>query len=158
MDARFEIRLVEGERRELRDCSGRSGLSAAAIARFGIKWAINRLDVLANGGRQIPVNDIAAFIDELRADPRLAPAVGTLETALAALDREGDANRSAAALHDMVGLIAAEPLPLSEKLRLLSDLLAFEGRLTIRRRTKPAVAIPCALLANRAQPKTGPTP
>jgi predicted ATPase with chaperone activity len=142
MDARFEIRLVEGERRELRDCSGRLGLSAAAIVRFGIKWAISRLDVMASGGRQIPVNDIAAFIDELRADPRLAPAVGTLETAIAALNREGDANRSAAALHDMVGLIAAEPLPLAEKLQLLGDLLAFEGRLTIRRQIEPAQISP----------------
>jgi predicted ATPase with chaperone activity len=142
MDARFEIRLVEGERRELRDCSGRSGLSAAAIARFGIKWAIGRLDVLANGGAQKTGQDIAALLDELRADPRLAPAAGALEAALAALDREGDANRNAAALYDMVGLIAAEPLPLAEKLQLLGDLLAFEGRLTIRRQIEPAQISP----------------
>ena len=38
----------------------------------------------------------------------------------------------------MVGLVAAEPLPLPERLTLLGDLLAFEGKLTIRRRTEPA--------------------
>jgi hypothetical protein len=47
-----------------------------------------------------------------------------------------------AALHDMVGLIAAEPLPLTEKIQLLGDLLAFEGRLTIRRQIEPAQTCP----------------
>jgi hypothetical protein len=71
MQGRFEIRLAEGERGDLRECAAHAGLSEAA-------------------------------------------------------------------LHDMVGLIAAEPLPLAEKLQLLGDLLAFEGRLTIRRQIEPA--------------------
>jgi predicted ATPase with chaperone activity len=138
MQGRFEIRLAEGERGDLRECAAHAGLSAAAIVRFGMRWALNRLDVLANGGSQKTEQDIAALLDELRADPRTAPAAGALEAALAALDREGDANRSAAALFDLIGLVAAEPLPLAEKLQLLGDLLAFEGRLTIRRQIEPA--------------------
>jgi predicted ATPase with chaperone activity len=136
--ARFEMQLDEAERGDLVDRSRRHGMSAAAIVRFGMRWALTRLDVLASGGAQKTGQDIAALVDELRADPRLAPAAGALEAALAALDREGDANRSAAALHDMVGLIVAEPLPLAEKLQLLGDLLAFEGRLTIQRQIEPA--------------------
>ena len=136
MDARFEIRLVDRERRELRDCSGRSGLSSAAIARFGIKWAINRFDVLANGSAEKTGRDIAAFVDEMRADPRLAPLVVETEAALAAMELEGDTVPSAAALHDMVGLIAAEPIPLVEKISLIGDLMNFEGTLSIRRLPK----------------------
>jgi hypothetical protein len=138
MDARFDMKLTAAERRNLRGGAARSGLSESAVVRFGMRWAIGRLDVLANGGTLKTGRDIAAFIDELRADPRTAPLAGDVEIALAALDLEGDANRSAAALHDMVGLVAADPLPLIEKIRLLADVLEFEGHLTIRRKTEPA--------------------
>jgi hypothetical protein len=158
MQGRFEIRLAEGERGDLRQCAGRSGLSEAAVVRFGLRWAINRLDVLASGGTVQTGRSIAAFLDEMESDPRYARAAGFIATAIAELDREADSNRNAAMLHDMIGLVVVEPMPLVEKIRLLGDLLAFEGQLTIRRRTESAVAIPCALLANRAQPKTGPTP
>ena len=146
--ARFEMQLCETEQADLQARSKQHGMSAAAIVRFGMRWALNRLDVLANGGVQKTGQDIAALVDELRADPRLAPAAGALEAALAALDREGDANRSAAALHDMIGLVAAEPLPLAEKLQLLGDLLAFEGRLTIRRQIEPAQISPAFQKSN----------
>ena len=66
MDARFEIRLAEGDRRDLRNCCDVSGLPAAAIVRFGLKWAINRLDVLARGGALETERAITAFIDEMR--------------------------------------------------------------------------------------------
>jgi hypothetical protein len=136
MQGRFEIRLAEGERGDLRECAAHAGLSEAAVVRFGLRWAINRFDVLANGGAEKTGRTIAAFFDEMRADPRLAPLVVEAEAALAAMDLEGDTIPSAAALHDLVSLIAAEPIPLVEKIRLIGDLMNFEGTLSIRRRPK----------------------
>jgi hypothetical protein len=133
MSARFEFQMTKAERDHLHGGAERAGMSAAAVCRFGIKWMLNRLDVLATGGAKKSGRDIAKFLDEMRADPRLAPLVNNLEATIAALDAEGDGNPSAAAMYDLVALAAAEPLPLPEKIRLLADLSEFEGKFTIRR-------------------------
>lgn len=132
MTARFELRLAESERCDLQRSADHTGLSASTIVRFGMRWAVGRFDVLANGGAEKTKRDIAGFLEELRADPRLASVAVELDGALAALEREGDGVPAAAALHDMVGLIAAEPIPLAERIRLLGELLEFDGVLSVR--------------------------
>jgi hypothetical protein len=130
IDARFEIRLAEGERRDLRNCCDVSGLTAAAVVRFGLKWAVSRLNVMASGGSQKTARDIGAFIDEMRVDARLAAVAPRVEAAIAEIEIERDGNRDAAALYDMIGLVAAEDLPLPAKIRLLSDLAGLTEKLT----------------------------
>jgi hypothetical protein len=133
MSARFELKLSPTEHRGLLACAARADMSAAAVCRLGLRLAKNKLNVLAAGGAEKTGRDIQKFLAELRANSRLAPLVPQCEEALAAMEFEGDGNPAAAALYDLIGLACAEPWPLPEKIRLLADLMEFEGKLVIRR-------------------------
>ncbi len=85
---------------------------------------------MASGGSQKTARDIGAFIDEMRVDARLAAVAPRVEAAIAEIEIERDGNRDAAALYDMIGLVAAEDLPLPAKIRLLSDLAGLTEKLT----------------------------
>lgn len=132
MDARFELKLEQSDKMDLRERAHQLGMSEAALVRFGMKWMRRHLDVLAGGDDKKLERDLRSMLDEMRADPKLAPTVPALESAASALDAEGDGNKNAAALYDMICLVCGEPLPIREKLSLLSDLLDFEGRVTFR--------------------------
>jgi len=133
MDARFELKLEQSDKRDLHG----TGMSEAAMVRFGLRWMQRRLDVIAAGDDKKLAADLRAMIDEMRTNPAFAPKIPALEASLSALDAEADTNRGAAALYDMLGMVAGEPLPVVERLRLMNDIAEFEGRLTFREMPAP---------------------
>jgi hypothetical protein len=91
------------------------------------------------------MNAMDDFIAEMRADPTFAPGAGQLEAAFRNLDVEGDTNPNAAGLVAVIEYVCRAPGSLLHRLRLLDELVAYEGR----------VRIPRALLADRTHPKHG---
>jgi len=49
-DTRFEIRMPAARRRELDELANETGLSSADLARIGIRWLLERRDVLLKMG------------------------------------------------------------------------------------------------------------
>jgi hypothetical protein len=78
-----------------------------------------------------PVDHIARFIAEVRAEPELASLADEMERALHAVDCEGDTNVHTAAFFAAVEWILKQPATLRERIEVLVALSGLQGRVHI---------------------------
>jgi hypothetical protein len=140
--ARLDVPLSNEQRQELDATASAAGLTPTAAARLAITQFVARRDLLLTGGAG---GDLDAFIRELRADPRLAPAADQLAKAFEDLDVEADGNPNCAGMMALIEHVCRAPGSLLNRLRLLVELAEHEG----------VVTIPRALLTDRTHPKHG---
>jgi hypothetical protein len=78
-----------------------------------------------------PVDHIARFIAEVRAEPELASLADEMERALHAVDCEGDTNVHAAAFFSAVEWVLKQPRTIREKLDVICKLTGMKGKVVI---------------------------
>jgi hypothetical protein len=96
---------------------------AAAAGRIHVHYQRRE----AGGKRMTPVDHIAKFIAEVRADADLAPLADDIERALQAVDLEGDWNDHAAAFFAAIEWILKQPATVRERLEVLLKLTQLKG-------------------------------
>jgi hypothetical protein len=72
------------------------------------------------------------FLDEIRADPRYAPAADQMEQGLEEIFAEADENGDALELTDGLTWIMKQPRPLEDRLAAHGKLLSLKGKVRIK--------------------------
>ena len=137
---RLDFELPASKRALLDDMATNVGVSRGALVRIALDQLLAGSGLILKVKRYGQPDEFAAFLDELRVAPERPPAevVDALATTFDQLDREADGNPGAAALSEVLAIIARAVGPVGERLAIMRKIVGLPGQVEMR--------IPAALL------------